>query len=73
MSEFLMIAPEGWLKVSDPSVFPYSAEYFQQYEGVGENTDVTQLFVDAGLIQPDQFVTAVKYIHETNDVWYRVR
>lgn len=73
MSDFLLIAPGGFTKVPDVSVFPYSAEYFRAFEGVAVPEDVTQLFRDAGLIMPEQVISAVKYVSETGDVWYSVQ
>jgi hypothetical protein len=73
MSEFLLIAPEGWFKVADISVLPHGAQYFEQYAGHGEVIDVTQMMIDSGVITADQVITAVKYISDTNDVWYSVR
>ena len=73
MSDFLLIAPGGFTKVPDPSVFPYSAEYFRSFEGVQVPDEVSQLFRDAGLIAAEQSIGQVKFISETGDVWYSVQ
>lgn len=70
MSEFLMVAPQGFARVDDVSVFPYGAEYFQAHESSAVSEEISQMFRDAGLIQPEQTIDRVKFIRETGDVWY---
>ena len=73
MSDFLLIAPEGWFKVADISVLPNGGQFFEQYAGQTENADVNDMFIAAGITTAEQVVVTVKYIADTNDVWYRIR
>jgi len=73
MPDFLMIVPGDWKKVEDQTVLPYSAEYFEQFEGTGEHVDITEMFINAGLITSDQAIAEVKYVNDTGCVWYLPR